>query len=103
MKPRQICLAAIQMVSFNGRVAENLVRAGHWAQQAAQQGADLVLLPELFSIGYEINSNAWNSAEPQSGPTERWLAEIATENILYIGSHLEHRGNDFFYRRSPMY
>jgi N-carbamoylputrescine amidase len=97
MKPHKICLAAIQMVSTNGRVAENLVRAGHWAEQAVQQGAELVLLPELFSTGYEINSNAWNSAEPQGGPTERWLTDIATEHSLYIGgSYLERRGKDFF-------
>ncbi|WP_455206563.1 carbon-nitrogen hydrolase family protein [Kaarinaea lacus] len=97
MKPRRICLAAIQMVSANGRVAENLARAGHWAEQAAKQGAVLVLLPELFSIGYEINANAWNSAEPQGGPTEHWLTDFAASHSLYIGgSYLERRGDDFF-------
>lgn len=97
MKPRQIRLAAIQMVSANGRVAENLTRAGHWAEQAAQQGAELVLLPELFPIGYEINANAWNSAEPKGGPTERWLTDTASSHRFYIGgSYLERHGNDFF-------
>ncbi|WP_455222112.1 carbon-nitrogen hydrolase family protein [Kaarinaea lacus] len=97
MKPRQLILAAIQMVSVNGRVAENLARAGRWAEQAAQQGAELILLPELFSIGYEINANAWNSAEPQGGPTECWLTDIAGSYNFFIGgSYLERRGNDFF-------
>ena len=97
MKPRQLYLAAIQMVSVNGRTAENLARAAHWAEQAAQQGAELVLLPELFSIGYEMTANAWNSAETQGGPTEQCLTDIAGTYNLYIGgSYLEHRGNDFF-------
>jgi predicted amidohydrolase len=56
MQSPQIRLATIQVVSTNGRVAENLVRAGHRAKQAAQQDADAVLLPELFSIGHEINA-----------------------------------------------
>lgn len=97
MKPRSLRLAAIQMVSANGRVAENLARAKHWAEQAAQENAELVLLPELFSVGFEINANAWNSAEPQGGPTERCLTDTARLHSFYIGgSYLERRGDDFF-------
>jgi N-carbamoylputrescine amidase len=97
MNPRRLRLAAVQMASANGRVAENLAWAGHWAEQAAQQGAELVLLPELFSTGFEINANAWRSAEPQGGPTERCLADVASRHGFYIGgSYLERRGKDFF-------
>jgi N-carbamoylputrescine amidase len=97
MKPHLLRLAAIQMVSANGRIAENLARVGQWAEQAARQGAELVLLPELFSTGFEINANAWSAAEPQGGPTERWLTETARRHGFYIGgSYLERRGDDFF-------
>lgn len=97
MKPRRLRLAAIQIASANGRVTENLARAEHWTEQAIQQGAELVLLPELFSIGYEINANAWKSAEPQGGPTEHWLIDTASSHRFHIGgSYLERRGNDFF-------
>jgi N-carbamoylputrescine amidase len=85
------------MVSANGLVAENLARARQWAEQAARQGAELVLLPELFAIGYEFNTHAWSSAEPQGGPTERWLTETARTHSFHIGgSYLERRGDDFF-------
>lgn len=85
------------MVSANGRVAENLARAGLWAEQAARQGAELVLLPELFAIGFELNAHTWSSAEPQGGLTELWLTETARTHALYIGgSYLERRGDDFF-------
>lgn len=97
MPAKSLRLAAIQMVSANGRVAENLARAAHWAEQAARQGAELVLLPELFSTGFELNANVWASAEPQGGPTERWLGDAARQYDFCIGgSYLERRGDDFF-------
>lgn len=97
MTPPTLRIAAVQMVSGNGRTAANLARAGDWAAQAAAQGAELVLLPELFGIGFELNANAWKAAEPQGGVTERWLADTAGRHGLYIGgSYLERRGGDFF-------
>lgn len=97
MNATTLTLAAIQMESQNGAVAGNLARAGRWADEAARQDAELVLLPELFSTGFEINANAWRSAEPQGGPTESWLAATARRHGFHIGgSYLEARGEDFF-------
>jgi N-carbamoylputrescine amidase len=97
MEVRHLRLAAIQMVSLNGRVTENLARAAHWAQVAAERRAELVLLPELFSTGFELNAQAWHAAEPQGGPTETWLAATARRHDFFIGgSYLERRGDDFF-------
>lgn len=97
MTVRKLRVAAVQMVSANGLVAENLARARQWAEQAARQGAELVLLPELFAIGFELNAHAWSSAEPQGGPTERWLTETSRTHGFYIGgSYLERRGDDYF-------
>lgn len=97
MPAASLRLAAVQMASANGRLAENLVRAAYWTEQAALQGAGLVLLPELFSTGFELNANAWRSAEPQGGPTERWLSHTAHRHGFHIGgSYLERRGDDFF-------
>ena len=81
MESRQLCLAAVQMISINSRVDENLTKAAYWAGEAASQGADLVLLPELFSIGFELNANTWNCAEPQGGKTEDWLTETAKSHV----------------------
>jgi len=97
MKIRSVRLAAVQMVSVNGRVAENLARAGRWAGEAARRGAELVLLPELFSVGFELNANSWQCVEPQDGPTERWLVDAAKRHGFHIGgSYLERRGDDVF-------
>jgi predicted amidohydrolase len=64
-------------VSENGERQVNLHNAGRWVQQAASSGAKLVALPELFSGGYWLNERAWDTAEPQDGPTEAWLRDIA--------------------------
>jgi N-carbamoylputrescine amidase len=97
METRHLRLAAIQMVSLNGRVTENLTRAEHWAQIASNRGAELVLLPELFSTGFEMDAHIWNVAEPQGGPSESWLAAAARRHDFFIGgSYLERRGEDFF-------
>lgn len=39
------------------------------------RGADLVVLPEMFSTGFSMQSA--ELAEPESGPTSRWLSEQA--------------------------
>lgn len=97
MNARIVTVAAVQMESRNGDVAGNLARAERWSDEAARRGAELVLLPELFSTGFELNDHAWHSAEPQGGPSERWLAETARRHGLHIGgSYLEARGDDFF-------
>jgi N-carbamoylputrescine amidase len=97
MTPRTLQLAAIQMVSGNGHVAENLNRAAHLVESAAAQQAQLMLLPELFSTGFELNGHAWRSAEPQGGATERWLLDTARQHSCFIGgSFLERREGDYF-------
>ena len=97
MDVRTLRVAAVQMECRNGDVDGNLRRATHWVDSAAGQGAQLVLLPELFSTGFELNAHAWQSAEAQGGATERWLSEMARRHGAHIGgSYLEARGDDFF-------
>ncbi len=97
MQARSLRLGAVQMVSANGEVEANLGRAEQGAAAAADQGAQLIVLPELFSTGFEINARAWRSAEPQGGPTERWLADFARRRHCFVGgSYMERRGADYF-------
>ena len=89
-------VAAIQMASENGAVRENLERAGRLVAEAANAGARLIVLPELFAAGYWLTEKAWEAAEPQGGMTEAWLREIAKQWKVYVGgSYLLARGEDF--------
>jgi N-carbamoylputrescine amidase len=94
---RTLILAAVQMESDNHRVAENLARAERLVAEAARGLAELVLLPELFSTGYEINAGAWRFAESRGGATENWLGATARRHGLHVGgSYLERRDSGFF-------
>jgi N-carbamoylputrescine amidase len=96
-KRRVLRVAAVQMVSENGAREANLRRATRMVEEAAAAGAKLIALPELFSGGYWLCEKAWDTAEPQDGPTERWLRDTARRLGVYLGgSYLLARGEDFF-------
>lgn len=59
-------------------------------------GADLVLLPEMFSTGFSMESAAL--AEPEDGPTTRWMREQAQAVGAVIGGSLIIQAADGSYR-----
>jgi predicted amidohydrolase len=66
---------------------ENLAHAARLVEQAVGQGAQLVVLPEMFSSGYEYTDRNLTGAEPLDGPTGTWLIETARQhNIHLVGS-----------------
>ena len=63
----------------------------------AAQGADLVLLPELFACGYNIGSDLRSRAEAVDGPTFDSMAELAQEFSVAIHYGFSERsGDDLF-------
>lgn len=93
----RITLAAVQAWSRPGEVTANLEHAEPLVEQAAAQGARLVVLPELFSCGYVPNRAVWDYAEARNGPTSRWLAATAGRLGIYLGAGAaETDGADFF-------
>ena len=98
---REITVASVQMECRNFDVGGNLRRAGRFVEQAAQVGAELVLLPEFVPRGYLYDEAAWQAAEPAGGTIDTWLIEKARRHQLLIGtSYLEARGEHFYNRFS---
>lgn len=65
--------------------------------EAGRQGAQLVLLPELFAMPYCFDPVAWSWATPQGGKIEAFLRSTAKQAGLFLGgSYLEASGSDFF-------
>lgn len=94
---RQLRVAAVQLDCQAGQVQHNLDHATRFIEEAAQQGAQLVLLPELMSSGYLLTEDIWNCAEALNGPTTCWLAALAKQLGIYLGtSFLEADGEDFY-------
>jgi N-carbamoylputrescine amidase len=94
---KTLSLAAAQITCRDGKVIENLARATQMAEQAQNQGAQLVLFPEFMPQGYLLTPALWDSAEPFDGPTTCWLSETSRRLGIYLGtSFLEARNGNFF-------
>lgn len=94
---RSIRLAAVQVASHSGEVLENLARAEPLVVEAAGRGATLVVCPEFLAPGYVFDEVIWSSAERRGGPTEAWLARLASAHGIHLGaSYLEADGDDFY-------
>lgn len=81
--------AAVQMVASDDKAA-NLREAERWVRRAANDGARLVALPEVF-IWRGKKSSERENAEAIPGPTSKSLAGLAAELKIYLlgGSILE--------------
>jgi len=94
---KTIRVAAIQMDCLPGQVAENLAHAEELVKRAVEQGALLVLLPELMPSGYMATEALWDSAETANNRSVGWLLDTAKRFGIYLGfSYLEAEGEHFY-------
>jgi hypothetical protein len=75
-------IALLQMMVTADKEA-NLKRAEALVKKAAQGGADMAVLPEMFNCPYD-NAYFREYAEPKGGETYRRLSEMAKENAIYV-------------------
>lgn len=92
---RHIQLAVVQSPGEPDKqhlgVVEKLV------MQAANAGAQLVLLPELFASPFHFDPAVWHEATARDGKIEQYLCANAQCHGIYLGgSYLETNGRDFF-------
>lgn len=84
MQKSNIKVASIQMTSSH-LVNDNLLKAENFIRQAAQAGADLVVLPEYFALLDKDEYTKIGIAEiPKQGKVQQKMSEIASENKIYI-------------------
>jgi predicted amidohydrolase len=77
-------LALAQHAVEGGAVDRNVERAVDAIARAAERGADLVVLPELFNVGYFAFDAYARDAESLDGPTLSRIAEAAREHEVGI-------------------
>jgi predicted amidohydrolase len=74
--------ALIQMdIAWEDWPASHAIAAGH-LKRAAEAGADLAILPEMFATGFSLN--VAKTAQPEGGPTEQWLRSKARELSIHL-------------------
>lgn len=82
--PRTVRIAALQMDVAPAPTPDRLARAERLVVLAAESGAQLVVLPEVFNTGYAYTDANHRLAEPLHGPTATWMSETA----VHLGIHL---------------
>lgn len=89
-------IALLQMMVTADK-QKNLKRAEELVSKAAQGGADMAVLPEMFNCPYD-NAFFREYAEPKGGETYRKLSEMAKEHAIYLvgGSIPQIRDNKIY-------
>ena len=83
--------------------AENLRRACVLIRRAAEQGAQLVMLPEMFCCPYENEMFRPNSEE-QGGPAQQALSALSRElGIWIVGGTIPEREGKKLYNTCLLY
>lgn len=81
--------------------AENLDRAITWVEQAADQGAKVIALPELFRTRYFCQTEdpaCFEWAEPIPGPSTKRLGAVAKDKgIVLLASLFERRAAGLYH------
>ena len=67
-----------------GEPEVNFARVRDWTAEAARRGSDLVLFPELWSTGYDLENWERYAAPPGEGMFAR-LAALAREHHIALG------------------
>jgi predicted amidohydrolase len=77
-------LALAQLDVESGAVGANVDRAVAAIETAAADGADLVALPELFTVGYFAFDLYGRNAEPVGGETHARIAAAASDHDVAV-------------------
>ncbi|WP_327052427.1 carbon-nitrogen family hydrolase [Halomicrococcus gelatinilyticus] len=77
-------VALAQLEIEGGHVKANRQRAEDAVETAADRGADVVALPEIFNVGYFAFDTYQRHAESLSGPTLSRMSDLAAEHGVGI-------------------
>lgn len=82
-------LAKAALIQFTGAFEKekNIAKAKKYVAQAADNGAQIICLQELFNTTYFCYTEEptfWNLAEPIPGPTIDEMAKVAAENRVVL-------------------
>jgi N-carbamoylputrescine amidase len=106
MSQSLIKVALIQEIN-HGTAVQNLQIIETRVEQAAKQGAQLVLLQELHNGAYfcqHESADEFDSAEPIPGPSCQRLSAIAKQNnVVLIGSLFERRAAGLYHNTAVVF
>jgi predicted amidohydrolase len=93
---RDLLVGVAQWLSAPGEPKQNLSVALGMMDDAAARGVELLVLPELWSCGYDpqtLPDDVRRDAEPRDGPRARRLAERARRHGLFVAGSVPELGH----------
>ena len=103
MNPTVLRVGIVQMQALPLQVDDNLALAEGLVLQAAREGAQIVVLPEMFNVGFYWGEDLMPLAETlESGKTVSWLKSQAAQHRVYLTASLYERYDEHFYNTMVM-
>jgi predicted amidohydrolase len=96
----KVRIAVVQQDGNPGQVSANLEKALHFAEEALNQNADVILFHEELLVAYV--ENARELAEPADGPTSKAFQKLlrGTDALVIYG--LTEKDHDDYYISAPI-
>lgn len=99
---RMVRLASVHHRPRNSKSSmDNLIAFGKLVDEAGQQKADIVCLPEGVTI-VGTQHDYVSASEPIPGPTTKYLGDVARRNNLYIVAGILERDGDVVYNTAVL-
>ncbi|UNT55167.1 carbon-nitrogen family hydrolase [Lysinibacillus capsici] len=90
-------IGCIQLNVGFGKVEENFARAEEKIREAAKQGAEIIVLPEMWNTGYALEKLS-ELADINGERTKAFLAKLAKElDVHIVGGSVSTKKGDKFY------
>src|SRR5512147_12741 len=94
---KSVKIAVVQMKASPAPVKERLAQAENFVVQCVENGARLIVLPEVFNTGYEYSDQNYLQAESFDGLTATWMRKTAALYHVHLaGSFLRRDQNNIF-------
>ncbi len=104
-QPGKFTVGLLQL-SFSKNTNENLEKAVHWIEKAANEGAQVICLPELFRSQYfcqKEDIDIFNLAENIPGPSTKAIGKIAKEKkVVVVASLFEKRAAGIYHNTAAI-
>ena len=94
---RRVKAAAIQMVAKLGDASANLAQAERLVRQAIKQGAEWIILPEMFTSAAAFHDDMLKAIKPVDGAPLQMMKKLSREgNVVIGGSFLAKDKKDIY-------
>ena len=80
----RVVIAGIQFAGIAEKKRHNIETATRLIRRSAEQGAQIVMTPEVVLTGFVGGERERKMAEPIPGPASEHFAELAAELGIYI-------------------